>query len=110
MHITFTAPPDLENGIEPSLKLTLYRILQEQLNNIVKHAKATAVRVEFFNQENFIRLVVTDNGKGFDIKTIKKGMGLDNIRNRAELQNGTAEIESHPGEGCRLTIHIPNNN
>lgn len=106
MDLTFTAPPDLEQGMEASLKLTLYRIIQEQLNNIIKHANATVVKVQFVKQDNLIQLVVTDNGKGFDIKTIKKGMGLDNIRNRAELQNGSAKIESHPGEGCRLTIQI----
>ncbi|MBY0476238.1 MAG: PAS domain S-box protein [Chitinophagaceae bacterium] len=110
MDITFTAPPDLEYTMESSLKLTLYRIVQEQINNIVKHAKATDIRVEFTKQENIIQLAVSDNGKGFDINTIKKGMGLDNIKNRAELQNGTAEIISQPGKGCRLTIQIPINN
>ena len=50
-----------------------------------------------------------DNGKGFDLRTIKKGQGIMNIKSRAELHEGTAEIVTNPGQGCKLSVLIPIN-
>lgn len=108
--IHFYSDPDVEHKMEECLKLTFYRILQEQLNNIIKHADASEVSIELSGEDNLINLVVEDNGKGFDINTIKKGLGLENIKNRAVLQNGTAEIISTPKKGCKLKVQIPLNN
>lgn len=107
--IHFYADPDVEHKMEESLKLTFYRILQEQLNNIVKHACASEVSINLFEENNLISLIVEDNGKGFDINTIKKGMGIENIKNRAALQNGTVDIISYPRKGCKIKIQIPLN-
>ena len=109
LDIQFFSAPDAEDRMDANLKLTLYRILQEQLNNIVKHAEASTVSIELFQENSLIKLVVTDNGKGFDINAIKKGLGLENIKNRAELQNGIAEIISFPKKGCKLKVEIPLN-
>jgi PAS domain S-box-containing protein len=101
--------PDLEveTLINENYKLTLYRIVQEQINNIVKHASARSVLIELFAEAQNIHLIITDDGQGFDINKIKKGHGLKNMRSRAELLNGTSEIITSPGKGCKLKVNIP---
>ncbi len=86
------------------LKLTIYRILQEQMNNILKYAKADRVQIKIEQQTNCIVLQVTDNGIGFDINQKTGGVGLLNIRTRASLVNGVVTINSAPGNGCQLQV------
>lgn len=88
-------------------KLALYRILQEQLNNITKHAGATKVWITLFQKENNLVLTVRDNGKGFDLSAKKSGMGINNMTSRAGVLNGTVHIETAPGKGCVLEVQIP---
>ena len=107
--LRFYATNTMEERMDANVKLTIYRILQEQLNNIVRHAEATNVSVEMFQEENKVYLFIADNGKGFDLKTVKKGQGLINIKSRAELQEGSVEILTTPGHGCKLVIQIPIN-
>jgi signal transduction histidine kinase len=61
--------------VDDTIKLTIYRILQEQLNNIVRHADAKNVMVEMFQEDNKVYLFIADDGKGFDLQTVKKGPG-----------------------------------
>lgn len=96
-----------EEQIEDRRKLTLFRIVQEQLNNIVKHAKATRVLIRLSGEQGHIVLTVADNGVGFDVTRHRKGVGITNIISRAELFNGKVEIQSTPGEGCTLTVTLP---
>ena len=96
-----------EEQIEDRRKLTLFRIVQEQLNNIVKHAKATRVLIRLSIEGPNTVLTVTDNGVGFDVSRHRKGVGITNIISRAELFNGKVEISSSPGDGCTLTVSIP---
>ena len=96
-----------ENKIEHPLQLAVYRIVQESINNILKHANATQVSISLCEEDNHLALTVTDNGKGFDTLTIKKGFGIINIYNRAENLGGTAEVISSPGKGCTWQIKIP---
>jgi len=105
--VYYVSAPDLENKMDENLKLTLYRIIQEQLNNIVRHAEATNVSIELFDEGNFIKLVITDNGKGFNMATVKRGLGLKNITSRTELQNGLVDIVTSPDKGCKIIIQIP---
>jgi PAS domain S-box-containing protein len=93
-----------ENSLLPEQKLNVYRIIQEQLNNILKHAQATTVEIELNKVKEQISLQVKDDGKGFDTRARRKGIGLSNIISRAELYNGKVEIESAPGKGCRLEV------
>lgn len=90
------------------LKLTIYRIVQEQLNNILKHANASAVKIQVSISEDTLRLCVSDNGNGFDTKKMREGIGLVNMNNRAALFNGHVEIESSPGHGCTLHVSLEN--
>jgi two-component system, NarL family, sensor histidine kinase UhpB len=85
-------------------KITLYRIIQEQLNNILKYASARHVTSSMFNMGKQIDLLMEDDGKGFVTNTPRKGIGINNIISRAELFNGKVEIISSPGEGCRLKV------
>jgi two-component system sensor histidine kinase UhpB len=88
-------------------KLIIYRIVQEQLNNILKHSKATEAQIELRTTRNRLHMTIKDNGIGFDPKIKGRGIGLNNIISRVEMQNGTMEINSSPGKGCQLKIEIP---
>ncbi len=98
----------MDDGVIPAeIKETMYRIVQEQLNNIEKHAKATKVYIQVLTKEKKVTFVIRDNGVGFDKKKHVSGIGLSNILNRAESYNGRADIISEPGRGCILYIEIP---
>jgi len=92
---------------DDDLKLNIYRILQEQVNNIIKHSKATRVNIEIWNCTKNVNIVMNDNGKGFDINKRKQGIGISNIINRINSFNGEMSIKSAPGSGCEIKIRIP---
>lgn len=95
------------NTIKDSIKVTMYRIVQEALQNIVKHAKANSIAINFnFNPET-LHLVITDNGVGFNVKNRKKGIGLKNMASRLDKINGQITIVSDHGKGTILDITIP---
>jgi signal transduction histidine kinase len=89
------------------LKLTVYRIVQEQLHNIGKYSEATAIRITLTGRNEQLRLQITDDGIGFDPKTVRQGLGLNGICRRAKLFNGKAIFNSAPGKGCTLIVAIP---
>jgi len=90
-----------------SQKLAIYRILQEQLNNVMKHAEASKVWITLVQNETSTVLIVRDNGKGFDKSVNTNGMGLNNMISRAKIFGGTVEIDSSPGRGCTLHVDFP---
>lgn len=96
-----------EKFIPDSLKLTIFRILQEQLTNILKHSKATEVNIQIHEEDCFLYVNISDNGIGFDTTKTTKGLGLKNIISRASLLEGQAEITSGPGKGTKLSIVFP---
>jgi PAS domain S-box-containing protein len=93
--------------VNEELHLAIYRILQEHLANILQHAEAKKVRITIKNDDEDIVLKVTDDGKGFDLKQVPKGIGIDNMTSRAESLGGRLIIETAPGSGCVLTAHFP---
>ncbi|WP_127131614.1 PAS domain S-box protein [Pseudoflavitalea rhizosphaerae] len=93
-----------EYQLDDKLKMTIFRITQEQLNNVLKHAKAGSVFVSVVQEGDTITLTVEDDGKGFSMQEKRNGIGLLNIINRADLFNGRVKIDSAPGTGCRMTI------
>jgi len=95
------------NNLDQEIKISLFRILQEQLNNIQKHAEAKNVAISMSAIDQ-IYLTINDDGKGFDTKIKHAGLGIANIKNRVELYNGTVEIISEPQHGYTLLISIPN--
>jgi PAS domain S-box-containing protein len=88
-------------------KLDLFRIVQEQLNNIIKHAKASCVSIDLSQNEGDIVLSVRDNGIGFDVTKEVDGIGIINIKSRAAFYKGNADFISKPGNGCVLTATFP---
>ncbi len=103
--------------IEDRIKnITLFRIIQESLNNIEKHSCASLVKIKLEITKRKISLLVDDNGKGFDIAQTEaedkslSGFGLLNMRERVELLNGTFEIKSIKNRGTKITVNLLNNN
>jgi two-component system sensor histidine kinase UhpB len=89
------------------IKETLYRIIQEQLGNIIKHAKAKQITIQLHNNNNAVYLFIKDNGIGFNPNESRNGVGINNILSRVESYNGSARFISKPGNGCRLDVIIP---
>ncbi len=96
-----------EEKIAENQKLMIFRIVQEQLNNIIKHSQAKNVVIKVQNNKPMLYLEISDDGKGFDMIKTRKGLGLTNIKNRAELFGGNVEIFSTAGEGCAIKVTIP---
>lgn len=97
----------IENMPEDKLKLSIYRIIQEQLNNIIKHSQADNAWFSLNQSENAIELIIKDDGIGFDITQKGSWVGLQNINTRAEMHDGKMELISSPGNGCILRVHFP---
>ena len=94
--------------IDKNKELMLYRIVQEQLNNIIKYAKATEVTIRLKQQDNNLMLFIADNGIGFDVDEQSNGIGLKNINSRVNFYSGKMQLASAPGKGCTLEVSIPN--
>jgi len=94
-------------SIDVDLKLNIYRIIQEQITNILKHAEAYSVEILLNSGEGFINVFVGDDGKGFEFTDNRKGVGITNIINRIESFNGDFSLDSSPGKGCRLFVRFP---
>lgn len=94
--------------VDKNKELMLYRIAQEQLNNILKYAKASEVTIRLKQQGENLILFIRDNGIGFDIHQQGNGIGLKNINSRVNFYSGKMHLSSAPGEGCTLEVSIPN--
>jgi signal transduction histidine kinase len=109
MQVNFTAH-GFEGRIEETTEMSIYRIILELLNNIVKHAAAEKVSIQIIKYPAYINLMIEDDGRGFDYNKAfeeKKGIGLGNILSRVEYLNGTIEIDSAAGKGTTVIIEIP---
>jgi signal transduction histidine kinase len=97
---------NLSNLGEPQ-QLALYRIVQEQVNNIIKHAEAHNVSIELTGRNGHVSLFIHDDGKGFDPKARSRGVGLSNIMSRIEVFGGNMELITAKGAGCTLKVQLP---
>lgn len=94
-------------ALQEQANLSIFRIIQELIQNIVKHSKATTVLVQINNLENHsLSITVEDNGIGFDLLNRGQGLGLNNIKSRLELLSGTWDIQASYGKGCSVYIEI----
>lgn len=93
--------------VDNDLKINLYRIIQESLQNINKYAKAKNVSVNLLKDADHLHVTIMDDGVGFDTNKKSKGIGLQNITSRVETCKGTFEIKSKPGNGTIITIDLP---
>ncbi|MBB1283792.1 PAS domain S-box protein [Flavisolibacter sp. BT320] len=93
--------------MENELHLTLYRLAQEQLTNILKYSNAQKVDIHLTVENNTLRFTIVDDGVGFDVSQKRKGIGITNMQSRVEILNGDFRLQSSPGEGTRLDVTIP---
>lgn len=94
-------------ALDPDLQLTIFRIIQEQLMNIRRHSGASIIEIGLKSNSSMVEASVKDNGKGFDVGQVRKGLGLTNIFNRVEYYGGKTDVITSPGNGCILKIAIP---
>jgi PAS domain S-box-containing protein len=96
-----------DQTMDDDLKLNVYRIIQEQINNIIKHSGAANASISIHLADSRIIIVVADDGKGFDVNKKRKGIGISNMINRIESFNGEVHIRSSEGKGCEVKITLP---
>ena len=94
--------------VDNKLEINAFRILQELINNAIKHSQASTLVIQMIQETNRLCFIVSDNGIGFDAELVKlfKGIGLSNIRSRVESMNGLLDVYSKPGEGSEFTIEF----
>jgi two-component system sensor histidine kinase UhpB len=101
----------LEGVLTPEAELALYRIVQEALSNVVRHAAATRAKVRVARAPRAVHVVVEDDGGGFDVAGVmageRRGLGLFGMQERAAYLGGRVDIESRPGRGTRVRAEIP---
>jgi PAS domain S-box-containing protein len=106
LQITFTCCDGLLS-LKKTDEINVYRIVQELLDNVLAHAKATKVALIIQKTNNFLKITVKDNGVGFDKKATHKGYGLQNIQTRVKVLRGLLKVASTPGKGCKAQVIIP---
>ena len=103
-----------EEKLPPQIETAFYRIVQEALNNISKHAEASQVEISFEQRDSTIYASIIDNGKGFDLDKVlhpespERGFGIIGMQARISLLGGKIDIQSRPGFGTRIHIEVPN--
>ncbi|MCW3121923.1 MAG: degS 1 [Flavipsychrobacter sp.] len=98
----------LNERLKEEVETVLYRVIQESINNVIKHAGATKLNIQVIKDEDGVSVTIEDNGKGFDMKKVKSdGIGLKNMYSRVQFQQGTVDIDSQLGKGTLVLIHIP---
>jgi two-component system sensor histidine kinase DegS len=99
----------VERRLEPYLEVMIFRAVQELMGNVVKHAQANRIKVQFILDDNSVKISIDDNGKGFtpETSTESGGLGLNLIRERVGMLGGTVEIDSVLGQGSKIMIQVP---
>lgn len=97
---------DIPTQMDQQVALVIYRIIQEILNNAIKHARATEILVQLNKEQDDIVIHIEDDGVGFDPNLKYNSMGLENIKSRVNYLQGTIEIDSRPNEGTSFLIHV----
>ncbi len=99
----------LEERLDTTIETVLYRVIQENVSNIIKHSKASHVNLQLIRHDGEITVMIEDNGVGFDVNKINdfEGIGIKNIQSRVAYLNGTVNFDSVPGRGTTTTIEIP---
>ena len=95
--------------IEPAKEVHIYRIVQELVQNVSKHAQAKSLLLNLTRQDHHLNIMIQDDGVGFDKSKSQKGMGLKSIQSRLEYLKGKLFIDSYPGEGSTVVLDIPLN-
>lgn len=94
-------------GLPPEIETTLFRIYQEIVTNLLRHARAESVSIELYAAEGRLKLAVEDDGVGFAVGAASDGVGIVGMRERAEIVGGTLRIDSEPGMGTHVVVELP---
>ncbi|HLP35326.1 sensor histidine kinase [Lacibacter sp.] len=99
----------LQERLNEDVEIVLYRVLQECVNNVIKHSGASQLDIALIKDKDGISATIEDNGKGFDLKQLdeESGIGLKNMKARIDYLNGTIDFDSSPGKGTLVAIHLP---
>jgi signal transduction histidine kinase len=101
----------LERRLQPEIESCTYRIIQEAVTNVAKHAEATLCRVEIKRMAGSLQISIEDDGRGFDQAAQTgppaRGLGLVGVRERVTRLGGTLRLETRPGRGTRLFVDLP---
>jgi signal transduction histidine kinase len=99
----------IQHRLDSNIETILYRVIQECINNVIKHSKANHLDISLIKEEHDINITIEDNGQGFDVSKaqLKEGMGLKNMESRINYLKGTIHFDSKPGRGTVVSIHIP---
>ena len=98
-----------DKGIDLNQQVTMYRVIQELINNAIKHANASEVLVQYMREGNQVDITVEDNGVGFKkeiAETVDSGMGLSNLKTRVAYLKGEMDFQSEENEGTTVNVHI----
>lgn len=107
LHIKLITKDMVFEKLSNSKKLTIYRIVQEQMNNILKHSQAREAQIELRTGKNIFHLTINDNGVGFDPENKYRGVGFENIITRLQMHEGRLAVATAPQQGYTLNIEIP---
>ena len=101
----------LKERLPPTIEIALYRLVQEAVTNIAKHAEATHASVTLDGRDHSVVVSIEDNGRGFDLQEVlrvkERGLGLFGMQERVSVVGGTLKIDSHPGAGTRVVAEVP---
>lgn len=110
MRIHFQHRGLVERRLAPQIEIVTYRIVQEALTNVIRHARVTEAWLSLWTEGDRLYVQIEDQGAGFDVEEVKrkaKSLGLRGMRERAELAGGKFLLDSAPGEGTRITVELP---
>jgi signal transduction histidine kinase len=114
LDVAIVSEPDVEaldhsshNGFSETVRLTAYRVVEEALGNVAKHAQTTDVEVALSMVDSQLAIRVRDEGRGFDAQTLRAGLGLGSIAARVERMSGQWTINSSVGQGTSLSVLLP---
>ena len=108
IEIAFSAHPKQDiNDLSEKIKVELYQIIQELFTNTIKHANAKNIETHLNIHDAMFQLMFEDDGDGFEVNNLRKGIGLQNIENRLQQLNGNVVLDSAPNRGTVITIEIP---
>jgi signal transduction histidine kinase len=93
----------------PEKPIILFRMIQEVINNIIKHAEANTIYLKAIKENNKLVITIQDDGRGFSENLVAGGAGLHNLQNRAKMINAELKVKSQPGQGTLVTISIETN-
>ncbi len=97
----------LEGRLEPKLEIAVYRMVQEMISNVLKHARADHITIQVTRSAAALNVIVEDNGRGFDLESATEGMGMGNIRARAAEFKGSVNVDTQAQRGTSISIDIP---